>query len=110
MKKIVFYIPAMIFTVLYGLAAISDIGAVSSFVIVWLLLFLVAGIFLSKGKFWGGILGALPAIHLIYMGTQETGQVINEMPIGIVVLIFYAICMLFIFNKSKKTKMEKITL
>ena len=106
MRKIVFYIPAMIFTVLYGLAAISDIGAVSPFVIVWLLLFLVAGIFLSKGKFFGGLLGALPAIQLMYMGTQETGQVINEIPIGIVILIFYAICAGYIFNRSKKSKME----
>ncbi len=42
------------------------------------------------------------AIHLIYMGTQETGQIINEMPIGIIVFIFYIICGSFIFYKNKK--------
>jgi hypothetical protein len=36
------------------------------------------------------------------MGTQETGQIINEMPIGIIVFIFYIICGSFIFYKNKK--------
>lgn len=104
MKKIVFYIPAIIFTVLYGLLAIGGIGAISPVVAVWLIFFLTSGILLSKDMFWGGLLGALPAIHLIYMGNQETGQIINEMPIGIIVLIFYIVCGSFIFYKGKKTK------
>ncbi|MGH4120275.1 hypothetical protein [Clostridium sp.] len=104
MKKIVFYIPVIIFTVLYGLLAIGNVGAISPVVIIWLLLFLAAGIFLSKDRFWGGLLGALPAIHLIYMGNQKTGQIINEMPIGIIVLIFYAICESFIFFRIKIQK------
>ncbi|MGK0466522.1 MAG: hypothetical protein ACJAX4_001810, partial [Clostridium sp.] len=45
-----------------------------------------------------------PAIHLIYKGTQDTGQIFNEMPIGIIVLIFYVICGSFIFYRSKKLK------
>jgi len=47
-------------------------------------------------------LGILPGIHWIYMGTQYTGQAINEMPIGIIVLIFYIICGSFVFYKNKK--------
>ena len=35
-----------------------------------------------------GQLEVLTAIHLIYIGTQETGQITNEMPIGIIVLSF----------------------
>ena len=104
MKKIIFYIPAIIFTILYGLLAIGGIGAISPVVAVWLVLFLTSGILLSKNMLWGGLLGALPAIHLIYMGNQETGQVINEMPIGIIVLIFYIVCSSFICYKSKKIK------
>lgn len=104
MKKIVFYIPAIIFTVLYGLLAIGGIGAISPVVAVWLIFFLTSGILLGKDMFWGGLLGALPAIHLIYMGNQETGQIINEMPIGIIVLIFYIVCGSFIFYKGKKIK------
>lgn len=102
MKKIVFYIPAIIFAVFYGLLAIANIGAISPFVIVWLVLFLLSGILLVKDIFWGSLLGVLPAIHLIYMGTQETGQIISEIPIGIIVLIFYLVCGGFIFYKNKK--------
>lgn len=46
----------------------------------------------------------LPAIHLIYMGTQETGQIINEMRIGIVILIFYIFCGYFVYRNNKKSK------
>ncbi len=102
MKKIVFYIPAIIFAVLYGIIAISNIGAISPIVAVWLALFFISGFILNKNVFLGGLLGTLPAIHLIYMGTQETGQIINEMPIGIIVLIFYTICGYFVYRNNKK--------
>jgi hypothetical protein len=103
MKKIIFYIPAMIFSFLYGVLAINNIFAIaiSPIVIVWLALFFISGILLNKNVFWGSLMGALPAIHLIYMGTQETGQIINETPTGIAVLIFYIICGYFVYRKNK---------
>ena len=103
MKKIVFYIPAIIFAILYGGIAISHIGAISPIVAVWLALFFISGFILNKNVFWGGLLGMIPAIHLIYMGTQEKGQIINEIPIGIVVLIFYIICGYFVYRNNKKS-------
>ena len=48
MKKIVYYIPAIIFAVLYGLLAISGVGDVSPVVAVWLALFVISGILLCK--------------------------------------------------------------
>lgn len=101
MKKTLYYIPAIIFTLLYGASAISGIGPISPVVVIWLVLFWASGILLSRNLSWGGLLGILPAIHLIYMGTQDTGQIINEMPIGVSVLIFYIICGGFIFYKGK---------
>jgi len=101
MRKIVFYVPAIIYAILYGVVAISNIGTISPYVIVWLALFFISGLILNKNVFWGSLLGALPAIHLIYMGTQETGQIVNEMPTGIVVLIFYIICGCFVYINNK---------
>lgn len=104
MKKIVFYIPAIIFTIFYGLLATQGVGAISPIVIVWLAMFLVAGILLNRTIFWGALLGVVPAIHLIYISTQETGQVVNiEFPLGIVVFLYYAICSYCVYKK-KKTK------
>lgn len=104
MKKIIFYVPAIIFTILYGVAVISNIGAISPIVVIWLALFFISGFILSKNISWGSLLGVLPAIHLIYMGTQETGQIINEMPVGVVVLIFYITCGYFIHRNNKISK------
>jgi hypothetical protein len=102
MKKIVFYIPAILLAVL--LAITSRMGSTSPIVFVWITLFLVCGFLLSKDKFWGGILGMLPGIHWIYMGTKYTGQIINELPLGIIILIFYILCSGFVFYKEKKTR------
>ena len=67
MKKIIFYVPAIICVILYGVVAINNIGAISPIVVVWLALFFISGFILNKNVFWGSALGALPAIHLIYM-------------------------------------------
>lgn len=98
MKKVIFYIPTILFAILFGLLAIRlGVGSTSLIIIVWIILFLVSGFLLSKDKFWGGIFGMLPGIHWIYMGTQYTMQAINEMSLGITVLIFYIICGGFVF-------------
>lgn len=104
MRKIVFYIPAIIFAIFYGFVSISNIGAISPMVLVWVALFIISGVILNKNFFGGSLLGALPAIHLIYMGMQETGQIINEISIGIVILIFYIFCGYFVFRNNKKAK------
>ncbi|MEG2234792.1 MAG: hypothetical protein RRZ42_09220 [Oscillospiraceae bacterium] len=100
MKKLWFFIPAVVFTLLYGWLALYGIGAIHPVVAVWLALFWIAGVLLSKTMFWGGLLGVIPALHLIYMGTQETGQIISETPIGIVVLLYYAVCIYFVYKKN----------
>ena len=62
-----------------------------SMVLLWLVCFWISGVLLLKGLFWGGIFGLFPAFHMMYMGTQYTGQVINiEIPLGIALLVFYA--------------------
>ncbi len=101
MRKITFFVPAIIFTFFYGLLASSGGGALSSMVIVWLILFWIAGTLLSKSMFWGGLIGTIPAVCFIYMGTQETGQIMSETPIGIVVLLYYAICACCVYRKRK---------
>ncbi|SMB85203.1 hypothetical protein SAMN00017405_1619 [Desulfonispora thiosulfatigenes DSM 11270] len=103
MKKTIFYLPAIIFTIFYGFAVTAwSIGAVSPIVVIWLSLFFISGFILSRNVYWGGLLGALPAINLIYMGTQETGQIINEMPIGVTILIYYITCGYIVLINNRK--------
>lgn len=103
MKKAVFYIPAVFFIAIFWTVATSiGFSAISPVVVVWIALFVVSAILLSKGKFCGGFLGALPGIHFIYMGTKDTGQIINETPMGIIIVIFYILCSVFVFFKNRK--------
>lgn len=84
--KLIFFIPAIIFTLFYGWAVCIWAGTIHPVVIPWLLLFWLAGVLLRKNLFWGGILGMIPAACFIYMGAQETGQIMNETSVGIVIL------------------------
>lgn len=104
LKKIIFYIPLIILLAICGLVVmlIRDIKIISPTFLMWLVLFLMSGILLSRGVFWGSVFGMLSAIHIIYMGTQYTGQAINEIPIGIIVLIFYIICGVSVCYKNKE--------
>lgn len=88
MKKIVYYLPAIVMT-----GAMIAVGIlIRSFArawCVWALLLWNSGLLLSKGKRWGVLFGLAPAAHMLWMSTQETGQVINiEKPLGILLAVF----------------------
>lgn len=93
MKKILYLLPVVIgFGFYIFLAIISSFGSINPFVWIALLLLLLGATLLSKNKWWGSIFGILIGFLLIYMGTQETGQIIKETPFGIVMIIYYIIC------------------
>lgn len=74
MGKVIYFMPAIFFTMIFGTLAMSmGISAFSPVILLWLALFYVSGILLSKTKFWGGIFGAIPGVHWIYLGTKDTG-------------------------------------
>lgn len=101
MRKVVFFIPAIIIGLIYGLAIIARIP-VAFFAFAWIALFVLSGVLMSKDKFWGGLFGLLPGVHSMYMSTIDTGQIINiELPFGIVVIAFYLVCCCVVFAKNK---------
>ena len=74
MKKVLFYLPAAIYTI--AVIALNIIlKTLSPLWYVWAALLWLNGFLLNKGKVWGGLFGLLPAVHLLYMSTQSTGQV-----------------------------------
>jgi len=111
MKKYIGYIPAILFTAFYllaGLIGLVGAGFAMSMILIWLACFWISAFLLHKGLFWGGIFGLGPAFHMIYMGTQYTGQVINiEIPLGIAVLLFYVILGFYLWKK-KDTDAPKV--
>ena len=100
MKKYIGYIPAVLFTAFYLLVGLTGAGLELSMILIWLACFWVSAFLLHKGLFWGGIFGLFPAVHMIYMGTQETGQVINiEIPLGLALMLFYAVLGVYLWKK-----------
>ena len=53
-----------------------------SMILIWLACFLLAAVLLHKRIIWGGVFGAIPALHMIYRGGIE-------ILIGIALFVFY---------------------
>lgn len=100
MKKVLFYLPAVVYTI--AVIALNIIlKAFSPLWYAWVVLLWLGGFLLHKGKVWGGLFGLLPAIHLLYMSTQSTGQVINiEMPLGIITALYMIACNFLVWKKD----------
>ena len=100
MKKYIGYIPAIIFTAFYLLVGFTGASFALSMILIWIACFWISAFLLHKGLFWGGVFGLFPALHMIYMGTRYTGQVINiEIPLGLILLIFYVLFGLYLWKK-----------
>ena len=100
MKKVLFYLPAVVYTI--AVIALNIIlKTISPLWYAWVVLLWLGGFLLNKGKVWGCLFGLLPAIHLLYMSTQSTGQVINiEMPLGIVTALYMLACSFLVWKKD----------
>lgn len=102
MKKYVGYIPAALFSAFYMWAVFTDFGTVDSGVLIAMTLtcLWVAGLILHKGAFWGGAIGAVPAVLLICIGVQKGGlEAVTELSIGIALLLFYILWGIFLWKK-----------
>ncbi len=103
MKKIIYFIPAIIFTIFYGglMLAFEPIGLIPAAIMT--ILFYVAGYFLCKDKFWGCLFGMSVGPVFIHMSTIDTGQIIPiEFPVGVIIIVFYLVCGAYVFQKNKK--------
>ncbi len=102
MKKIIYYIPAIIAFLFYGILIYGGgFSLIHPFVWIAICSLVIAGLLMSKGKWWGCFCGILVGILLIYMGLQETGQIIKEWPIGVVLCFYYVFCGMIIIGKRK---------
>ena len=102
--KILYFIPFILFVVVYLIMAIVGFSVISIEEVAWLVAFFVSGLLLDKGKFWGGAFGLIPAGAFMYMSTRYTGQVINiELPLGIVIAVYYIICSIAVYKRTQKS-------
>lgn len=101
MKKAIVFAPAAVFTVAVVALNIM-LKTFSPLWYAWVLLLWIGGLVMNKRMAWGAVIGLLPGVHLIYMSTQYTGQVINiELPLGLIVVIFYLGCGFVIWKRNR---------
>ena len=104
-KQFVYFLPFIIFIVVYIAAVIMGLGMISVKEVIWIALFLISGFLLSKEKVWGCLFGMIPGIVFVWMSTNDTGQVINiELPLGIAIIGFFVGCGIGIYRKNHLKK------
>ena len=102
MLCVIYFIPCIlagVMFVFFGL--ISTFASIDSFawMIVWVLG--LAGYLMKNKKWWGSLFGIAVGFIAICAGTQDTGQWVNEMPVGFVLCGYYTICaLLCVFSKK----------
>lgn len=107
-KQFLYFIPFILFVIVYIGAMIMGLGMISVKEIVWLALFWIGGFLLSKEKIWGCLLGMIPGIVFVGLSTNETGQVINiEFPIGMIIIGFYMGCGIEIYRRQYLQKKKR---
>lgn len=102
MKKVLYYLPFIIFVLFYSYILLLDFNSLQSTFLIIILLPLIAGVLMDNNKWWGSIIGLILGIILIYMGIKDTGQIINERIIGVIIIVYYIICGITCYRKTGK--------
>ena len=104
MKKMIYFVPAMIALLLYIILGFTgSFGAINPVVWLWIAIMFVSAVVMLKSKWYGCAGGFVVGFMLIYMSTQYTGQAIDiERPLGIILCTYYLICGLVIYKENQK--------
>lgn len=93
---LIYLLPAIMGTAFYvTLGFIGGFGSIHPGAWVGVLALYLGAYLLLRRKAWGCLFGIAVGAVLIRMGSQDSGQVFNEMPIGIFFVIYYLICFWF---------------
>ena len=91
MKKILYFLPFILSSLFYIYIGIIDsFSAINPFIWILLCVLFNSGILMIQNKWWGCLLGILYGVAFILMGFNETGQLINETPFGIIICAYFA--------------------
>ena len=100
---IMYFIPAAIM-VICNLIAVEAMGFSAVHPVAWVITVLLgaSALLMYQNRWWGCLLGVAVGFVFVYMGTRETGQIINESPIGVLVCGYYLICGIICYKMREK--------
>ena len=103
MRKIFYYIPAVMSLLFYSvLTVVSGFRAVHPLAWGGVGILFLSAFLLCKDRWYGCVGSFLPGCALIYMSTRFTGQVIAvELPLGILFCLYYLVCGIVVYKKSR---------
>ena len=104
MRKFLYIMPAVLICMLYSLLAVlaGGIGGFRPIAFVYILLPILAGALLRKGKWWGCLAGVAMGALLIYNGMTAQPQVFAGFVAGLVLAAYYAAMGLVCVASQKK--------
>lgn len=100
MKRILYFIPAIVGCVFYGIMALAF--ELEPIAFLFLALLILSGIIMYKGKWWGAIFGLGAGVWLMCLDLKATGQIIMQWPIGLVIAVYFIVCGGVLFAKNNK--------
>lgn len=101
MKKILYFIPAIVFGLLYSLLIVEGQGPILWHGWLFLTLMIVSGILLAKRKWWGAIPGVVIGVFFICSGLTNEYAILPEWQVGIVLVLYYIFSSVFATSKNK---------
>ena len=100
-RKGIYFFPALIFLLFLICASIFlGIKSLEKSAILVEILFAFAGFLLSKELIIGGVIGMFPSLYFVYSGNYSKTGI--ETPVGIVLFIYYLLCIVDININKKK--------
>ena len=101
-RKGIYFFPALIFLFfLIWASIVLGIKSLEMSAILVEILFVFAGFLLSKKLIIGGVIGIFPSVYFVYSGNYSKTGI--ETPIGIVLFIYYLLCIIDTYMNKKKS-------
>lgn len=102
MKKILYFLPAIVFGLVYLLLIIEGQGPILWYGWLFLALMIVSGILLAKNKWWAAIMGVCIGIFFIYSGLTNEYMILPEWQVGIALVLYNIGCGVFAASNKKE--------
>ena len=102
MKKILYFLPAIVFGLVYLLLTFEGQGPILWYGWLFLALMIVSGILLAKNKWWAAIPGVCIGIFFIYSGLTNEYMILPEWQVGIALVLYNIGCGVFAASNKKE--------
>lgn len=95
MRKILFFLPPIVFGLVYFLLTIENAGSIEPHGWFILAVMILSAILLVKDKWWASIPGVCIGMFFVYSGMTNEYMILPEWQTGIVLILYYIGCGVF---------------